>query len=81
MRIIARLNLALLAVVWTSLAASAQAQVTEHTDQTAYTAAAPGLTLLDFAAANPGGYVTDYSTAAGLTLDGLNFTGRFTGGT
>lgn len=54
---------------------SAQAQVTEYTDRAAFTAAAPSLTTLDFAAANPGGTATGYNTAAGLTLGGVNFVG------
>ena len=58
----------------------AQAQITQYTNRAAFTAAAPGLTTLDFASANTsGGLVTNYSTPAGLTLGGVNFTATSAG--
>ena len=75
-------GLGLTAVALVSLASGnpAQAQITEYTDQAAFTAAAPGLPTLDFASANTsGGNITDYSTPAGLTLSGVNFTATSAG--
>lgn len=50
--------------------------VTQYSDRASFTAASSGLTTLDFGVANTsGGTLTGYSTAAGLTLDGVSFVG------
>ncbi len=55
--------------------------VTQYSDRGSFTAASSGLTTLDFGTTTPvGGTLHDYSTAAGLTLDGVNFVGMDDGG-
>lgn len=61
--------------------AASLAPVTMYTDRAAFTAASANLTTLNFASANTsGGTLTGYSTAAGLTLGGVNFVGTENGG-
>lgn len=74
--------LPLSAFVATSIAATlvpipVHAQVTGYADRASFVAAASGLTDIDFAAAvnATGNGSTDYSTAAGLSLSGVTFTG------
>lgn len=77
MQLTHKAGLALVSMILWALAASssAQAQITEYTNRAAFTAASTNLTTLDFAIANTsGGTFTNYRTAAGLTLSGVNFT-------
>ena len=74
------LVLAFLTLLGLIASGPSQAQVTEYLSRTAFTAASSNLTTLDFANANPGGGVlTEYNTAAGLTLGGVNFVGTLDG--
>lgn len=55
--------------------------VTQYSDRGSFTAASSGLTTLDFGTTLPNGTTArDFSTAAGLTLDGVNFVGTDNGG-
>jgi hypothetical protein len=51
--------------------------VTQYNDRGSFTAASSGLTTLDFGATTPINTTgVDYSTAAGLTMNGVNFVGQ-----
>jgi hypothetical protein len=60
---------------------AAHAQATLFTNRTTFLAAlGSGYTNINFDNAVTSGTITDYSTAAGLTLSGVNFTGKLAAG-
>ena len=84
------LSAGLLLAVFAGRSAEAQAahprsaalpQVTQYSDRGSFTAASSGLTTLDFGTTLPDGTTSrNFSTAAGLTLDGVQFVGTDDGG-
>lgn len=75
-------SLLIVMVLTLSARTSVHAQATYFSSLSAFNAATTGRTTLDFTSYTvPGlGQATSYSTAAGLTIDGINFVGNVTGG-
>ena len=67
---------ALAALAVLGIASPVSAGVVVYTDLPSFQAAAPGLLTLNFAGYGPVSGAADYSTAAGLTVNGVNFVGR-----